>query len=58
VGGITRLKTNSKLSSKNIKNRDAATLRIAKVGRELSVNAPWACFYALHVLQIIKFTSL
>jgi hypothetical protein len=57
VGAITRL-TNSKLSSKNIKNRDAATLRIAKVGGELFVNAIWASFYALHVLQIIKFRLL
>ena len=47
VGAIPR-QTNKKIN-RNIKNRDATTLSNAKVGLAVSVNAPWACFYATHV---------
>ena len=39
----------SKKSNRNIKNRDAPTLKLATNGLEVFVNAPWASFCAMYV---------
>ena len=39
-----------KNSNRNIKNRDAPTLKVATNGLEVFVNVPWASFCAMDVL--------
>ena len=39
---------NSKKSNRNIKNRDAPTLKLATNGLEVFENAPWASFCAIY----------
>ena len=45
-------------SNRNIKNRDAPTLKLANNGLEVLVNTPWAYFYAMDVLSNIKLRLL
>ena len=53
-GSYDRKAKKSKKSNRNIKNRDAPTLKIATNGLEVFVNAPWASFCAMDVLLNIK----
>ena len=47
-----------KKSNRNIKNRDAPTLKLATNGLEVFVNAPWASFSAMDVSSNIKLRLL
>ena len=47
-----------KKPNRNIKNRDAPTLKLARNGLEVFVNAHWASFCAMDVLSNIKLRLL
>ena len=57
-GSYNRKAKNLKKSNRNIKNRDAPTLKLATNGLEVFVNAPWASFCALYVSSTIKLRLL
>ena len=57
-GSYDKKAKNSKKSNRNIKNRDAPTLKLATNGIEFFVNAPWASFCAMYVLSNIKLRLL
>ena len=48
-GSYNKMTKNSKKSSRNIKNRDARTLKLATNGLEVFVNATWASFCEMDV---------
>ena len=50
-GSYDRKSKNFKKSNRNIKNRDAPTLKHSTNGLEVFVNALWASFYAMDVLS-------
>ena len=47
-----------KKSNRNIKNRDAPTLKLATNGLEVFVNSPWASFCAMYFLSNINLRLL
>ena len=48
-GATIERQKNPKKSNRNIKNRDAPTLKLATNGLEVFKNAPWAYFCAMDV---------
>ena len=57
-GSYDRKAKKSKKSNRNIKNRDAPTLKLATNGLEVFVNAPWASFCEMYVSSNIKLRLL
>ena len=57
-GATIERQKNSKKSNRNIKNRDAPTLKLATNGLEVFVNAPWASFCAMDVSSNITLRLL
>ena len=57
-GATIERQKNSKKSNRNIKNRDAPTLKLATNGLEVFVNEPWASFCAMDVLSDTKLRLL
>ena len=53
-GATIERQKNSKKSNRNIKNRDAPTLKLATNGIEVFVNATWTSFCAMTVSSNIK----
>ena len=53
-GSYDRKAKNPKQSKRNIKNRDAPTLKLETNGLEVFVNAPWGSFFAMDVSPNIK----
>ena len=50
-GSYDRKAKKSKMSNRNIKNRDATTLKLATNELEVFVNAPWASFCEMDVCK-------
>ena len=57
-GATIERQKKSKKSNRNIKNRDAPTLKRATNGLEVFVNAPWAYFCAMDVSSNINLRLL
>ena len=57
-GATIERQKNSKKSNRNIKNRDAPTLKLATNGLEFFVNSHWASFCAMDVSLNIKLRLL
>ena len=57
-GGYDREAKKIKKSNRNIKNRDAPTLKVATNGLEVFVNEPWSSFCAMDVFPNIKLRLL
>ena len=57
-GATIERQKNSKNSNRNIKNRDAPTLKLATNGLEVFVNPPWASLCAMDVSLNIKLRLL
>ena len=57
-GSYDRQAKKSKKSNRNIKNRDAPTLKLVTNGLDVFVNTPWASFCAMYVSSNIKLRLL
>ena len=57
-GATIERQKNPKKSNRNIKNRDAPTLKLETNGLEVFVNTPWASFCAMDVSSNIKLRLL